>query len=42
VKFNALEVWIAAAESVRSTCDNLEAFDALIATQKKRLADLWQ
>ena len=41
VKINALETWIAAAESVRSTCGNPEEFDLLIAAQKKRLADLW-
>jgi hypothetical protein len=40
-KIKALDLWLAAAESVRSTCDNPEAFDALIAAQKKRLADLW-
>jgi hypothetical protein len=26
-----LEAWIAAAESIRATCENLAAFDALIA-----------
>jgi hypothetical protein len=36
-----LNSWIEAAESVRSTCGNLEEFDSLIATQKKRRADLW-
>jgi hypothetical protein len=36
-----IDAWIAAAESVRSTYDNLEEFDLLIAAQKKRLADLW-
>ena len=41
VKFNALEVWIAAAESVRPTCTNIEEFDLLIAAQKKKLTDLW-
>ena len=40
-KIAALDAWIVAAESVRSTCGNLEVFDALIAAQKKRLADLW-
>jgi hypothetical protein len=37
--FAALDLWITAAESVRSTCDNLEEFDLLIAAQKKRRAD---
>jgi hypothetical protein len=37
----ALNAWIMAAESIRSTCGNLEEFDALIAAQKKRRADLW-
>ena len=36
----ALDAWLAAAESVRPTCGNLEEFDALIAAQKKRRADL--
>lgn len=40
-KIKPLELWIAAAESARSTCGNLEEFDLLIAAQKKRLADLW-
>jgi len=37
----ALNDWIEAAESIRSTCGNLEEFDSLIAGQKKRRADLW-
>ena len=32
-----IERWISAAESVRATCQNLSAFDALIAAQRARL-----
>lgn len=34
--FAALDRWLEAAEAVRATCGNLEAFDALIAEQRKR------
>jgi hypothetical protein len=37
----ALNLWLAASESVRQTCGNLVEFDTLIAGQKKRLADLF-
>ena len=37
---DVLREWIAAAEAVRTTCQNKPAFDQLVARQKQRLADL--
>jgi hypothetical protein len=39
-RIEALEVWLRAAEAIRSTCQNLEVFDLLISHQRARLSAL--
>lgn len=36
---NNLDLWLTAAEAIRSTCENLEEFDALIAEYRERRND---
>jgi hypothetical protein len=36
----ALDRWLAAADAIRPTCENLPAFDALIAGQKEKAAGM--